>query len=286
MSRLLLFGCEGQVGRALAALEWAGHEVRAFSRTAADIATERAAGLIEQVRPAVVINAAAYTSVEGAERAPDAAHAVNAQAVAQLAAACARVGAWLVHYSTDYVFDGEKAAPYVEGDTPHPLNAYGESKLAGEQAIAQSGCRHLILRTSWVYSREGENFINKILARARAGAALSVVNDQFGAPTWAHALALATQAALGTINERGSGAAALCGLYHLTAAGRCSWHTLAEEVLRLQKLAVPVRAVSAAQFASAARRPGNSCLDSTKFAAAFGYRIGDWREDVARCFGS
>lgn len=283
--RILILGARGQVGSALVELDWANAHVAVAGHADGDITAPRIAAVIAAARPQVVINAAAYTNVEGAQTDSDVAHAVNAIAPATLAAACLDAGAWLVHYSTDYVFNGRKEGAYLETDAPDPLNVYGQSKLAGEQAIAASGCRHLILRTGWVYSRDGENFINKILARAQAGGPLKVVDDQFGAPTWAGALALATRHAVGVLTVPGQDAAAqsLGGVYHLTAAGRASWHEVALRALALRGLDIPVAPISAASLAGAAPRPRNSQLDSGRFVAAFGYRIGPWQEDLARC---
>lgn len=289
MAAILVFGRDGQLGQALAALDWGGRAVRVYGRDEADLVSPAPAQLIARERPQVVINAAAYTDVEGAQRDRERAFAVNAAAPGQLAQACAQAGAWLIHYSTDYVFDGAKQdgagrpVPYAETDAPAPLNVYGESKLAGEQAVAATGAPHLILRTSWVYSRAGENFVNKILARARAGTPLKVVNDQFGAPTWADALARATRQAVDVLARPQTDAGALAGLYHLSAAGGGSWFDVAQEALRISVLDVPLAPVSATEFAGAAPRPRNSLLDSGRFAAAFGHRIGDWREDLRRC---
>jgi len=280
---LLILGGEGQIGSALAALDWPGWTVTALDRREGDITAASTAQAILRRRPRVVVNAAAYTDVEGAEADPAAALRVNARAPRQLAEACAAAGAWLIHYSTDYVFDGAKPGAYVESDAPGPLNVYGASKLAGEQAIVASACRHLILRTSWVYSGQGSNFTTKILARARLGQALRVVDDQFGAPTWAHALALATQRAIGMLDRTQAAGPALSGIYHLSAAGRCNWYEVAKAALELSGLTVPVTPVAAAMFGAVARRPANSVLDSSRFAATFGCRIAPWREDLARC---
>ena len=290
MAAILIFGRNGQVGQALAALDWGGREVRTYGREEADLVSGLPAQLVARERPQVVINAAAYTDVEGAQRDRERAFTVNARAPGGLAQACAQAGAWLIHYSTDYVFDGAKQdgaglpVPYTEADAPAPLNVYGESKLAGEQAIAAAGGPHLILRTSWVYSRAGDNFVTKILARARAGTPLKVVDDQVGAPTWAHALALATREAIDALSRRQADAAALGGIYHLSAAGAGSWFDVAREALRISALDAPLAAVSAAAFSGAAPRPRNSLLDSSRFATAFGHRIGDWRTDLHRCF--
>ena len=289
MPGVLILGRDGQVGSALAALDWRGMPATALSRVEADITSGKVEQAIARLRPAVVINSAAYTNVEGAEQDHEKAFAVNALAPGRLAQACAAGGAWLIHYSTDYVFDGGKPGAYIETDAPAPLNVYGQSKLVGEQAIAASGCRHLILRTSWVYSRAGENFVTKILARARAGTPLQVVDDQFGAPTWAHALALATRRAVAvladpdTAQQEGTREQAPGGIYHLSAAGCASWHEVALAALELGGIDVPVTPVPSSRFATAARRPRNSQLDSSRFEAAFGHRIGAWREDLRRC---
>lgn len=284
VASVLILGRDGQVGSALASLDWPGLETLALDRAQADLTGDGPARLIDSRRPAVVINAGAYTDVEGAQRAQALAFDVNARGPERLAQACARIGAWLVHYSTDYVFDGSKAGAYVESDVPAPLNVYGASKLAGEQAISASGAAHLILRTGWVYSREGENFVTKVLARARAGAPLAVVDDQFGAPTWAVPLAMATRAAVETVLRAGGRSRGLAGLYHLGAGGRCSWHEVAVEALRIAGLPQPVAPVPAATYPGVPR-PRNSQLDSSRFARAFGTGIGDWREDLRRCFG-
>jgi len=282
---ILILGRDGQVGSALASLDWPGARVTALDRAEADLTDQGIAGRIASLQPQVVINAAAYTNVEGAERESELAFRVNAQGPALLAQACAAAGAWLIHYSTDYVFDGTKVGAYLESDTPNPLNVYGASKWAGEQAVVASGCAHLILRTGWVYSRTGNNFVQKILARARAGLPLSVVNDQFGAPTWADALARATRHAVSMIAPGTGPAAGKSGLYHLSAAGSCSWFELAQAALALHGLSVPVTPIASSGLATATRRPRNSVLDSARFDAAFGYRIAAWQDDLRRCYG-
>jgi dTDP-4-dehydrorhamnose reductase len=282
--RLLILGRDGQLGRTLAALDWGTAQVESTGRAQADLATPAAVHLVLKLRPDVVINAAAWTDVEGAQSAGDAAFQVNAQAPGELARACAQIGAWLVHYSTDYVFDGAKPGAYVEGDAPHPLNVYGASKLAGEMAVAQAGGTHLILRTSWVYSAEGDNFLTRVIARARAAgsAPLPVVNDQFGAPTWTQTLAEATRMALRRCVD-GANGSELSGLYHLTPGGRCSWFEYARAAFDLLGIEREIAPVSAAAFAARARRPANSELDASRFTAAFGWARPHWRDELRRC---
>ncbi|HEX4328101.1 MAG TPA: dTDP-4-dehydrorhamnose reductase [Burkholderiales bacterium] len=285
--RILILGRDGQLGRALAALDWGSAQVESAGRAQADLATPAAANLVLRLRPDAVINAAAWTDVEGAESARDAAFRVNAQAPGELARACAQVGAWLVHYSTDYVFDGAKPGAYGEGDAPHPINIYGASKLAGEAAIAQAGGAHLILRTSWVYSADGDNFLTRVIARARAAgsAPLPVVDDQVGAPTWTLTLAEATRMALRRCVD-GAGGRELSGLYHLTPGGRCSWFEYARAAFDLLGIEREIAPVSAAAFAARARRPANSALDASRFATVFGWARPHWRDELRRCLAS
>jgi dTDP-4-dehydrorhamnose reductase len=283
--RLLILGRDGQVGSALAAQDWGAWTVTAANRALADLATPAAALLVETLRPDLVINAAAWTDVEAAEDGPQAraaAFRINGQAPGELAQACAAVGAWLIHYSTDYVFDGARDRAYTEDDPPHPLNAYGASKLAGEQAIAAAGCKHLILRTSWVYSSGGDNFLTRIIARARGAAHLRVVSDQYGAPTWARTLADATRLAARCVSGD-TAAAQPSGLYHVTAAGRCNWFEYAQTALGALGIEAAIEPVGAAAFPVRARRPLNSELDASRFAAQFGWTRPHWRDELLRC---
>jgi dTDP-4-dehydrorhamnose reductase len=218
------------------------------------------------------VNAAAYTAVDKAESERDLAFAVNGTAPRVLAEDAKRIGALLVHYSTDYVFDGEKASPYVEDDAPHPINAYGESKLAGEQAILGSGCRHLILRTSWVYGPRGRNFYLTMLRLAKERPELRVVDDQLGAPTSSLEIARATPTLLGKDAQ---------GLYHMTAAGETTWCGFARAILARAGLATPVVPIATADYPTPARRPRNSRLDCTRLRADFGVALASWEEALA-----
>ncbi len=285
LTRLLIGGRDGPDGCGWAAQEWEGGRVTAAGRADADLATPAAAQLVADLRPDLVINAAAWTDVEAAEgdaAARDAAFRINGAAPGELAQACLAIGAWLIHYSTDYVFDGTSPGAYKESDPPNPLNVYGASKLAGEAAVAASGCKHLILRTSWVYSRDGDNFLTRIIARARDAARLPVVADQHGAPTWACSLADAARLAARRC-AADPAAQNLSGLYHLTAAGRCSWFEYAQTALTALGITATLEPVSAAAFPQRARRPANSVLDASLFAGRFGWAQPQWQDDLRRC---
>jgi len=271
--RILLTGATGQVGwelrKALAPLG----EVRVFDRFGLDLAD--APALVASVRallPEVIVNAAAYTAVDKAEAERDEAFAINATAPRVLAEEAKRIGAFLIHYSTDYVFDGEKATPYVEDDAPHPINAYGASKLAGERAIVGSGCRYLILRTSWVYGPRGRNFYLTMLRLARERPELRVVDDQVGAPTSSLEIARATALLIGKGAE---------GLYHMTAAGETTWCGFARAILSGAGVATPVVAIRTEDYPTPARRPRNSRLDCSRLRADFGLSLAPWEKQLA-----
>jgi dTDP-4-dehydrorhamnose reductase len=290
--KILLFGRNGQVGwelqRSLAPLG----ELLALDRTGqdglcGDLADPAGvARTVLQVRPDVVVNAAAYTAVEKAESDADLARAINAAAPGALAAAAAEVGAALVHYSSDYVFDGSGSRPWRESDATGPLSVYGRTKLEGEQRIAQALPRHLILRTSWVYGARGGNFARTMLRLAREREQLSVVDDQVGAPTGADLLADVTAHSLRSL-VAGAGAP---GIYHVAAAGETSWHGYARFVVgKAQQAGQLLKAgpdrvlpIATSAFPTPARRPHNSRLDTTRFRAAFGLVLPPWQQGVDR----
>ncbi|WP_019569963.1 dTDP-4-dehydrorhamnose reductase [Thioalkalivibrio sp. ALE11] len=290
--KILLLGSNGQVGwelqRALAPLG----EITAPTRTeegglCGDLTRpDRLAATVRKVAPDVIVNAAAYTAVDQAESEPELANAINATAPEVLAAEANALGAWLVHYSTDYVFDGTGADPWCEDDATGPLNVYGQTKREGEAAIQASGCRHLIFRTSWVYASRGRNFIRTMLRLAADRAALQVIDDQFGAPTGAELIADTTAQILSQPLDR----AEISGLYHLAAAGETTWHGFARLVIATARDAGwPVRvtdqaieAVPTEAFPTAARRPGNSRLNCKKLETTFGLRMPDWRGGALR----
>ena len=284
--KILLLGKNGQVGwelqRSLAPLG----EVLALDRNSTSHCGDLSnlEGLAETVRvfrPQVVVNAAAYTAVDKAESDSSTAHLVNALAPEVLSRACAALDALLVHYSTDYVFDGSGQTPWLETDATGPLNVYGHSKLAGEQGIAKQGAKHVIFRTSWVYGTEGGNFAKTMLRLAQERDKMAVINDQFGAPTGAALLADITAMCLQQPQ-------ALSGIYHLAAAGETTWHAYAEYVLQTAKRLKPelaykvkeVAAVPTSEFPTPAQRPLNSRLNCSKLQNDLQCQLPDWQKGV------
>ncbi|HXW54702.1 MAG TPA: dTDP-4-dehydrorhamnose reductase [Candidatus Cybelea sp.] len=309
--RILLTGKNGQVGSELAKLLPSVGELTAVGRSELDLRKPHdIRRLISESRPNLVINAAAYTAVDLAEREESLAHVINTDAPALIAEEAKRIGATVIHYSTDYVFDGWKRTPYVEGDLPHPLSAYGRSKLGGEEAIRACGIPHLILRTAWVYATSGRNFLLTVLRLASTREELRIVNDQFGAPTWARAIAEATARLLlgfdpsaGVLARLGS----VAGTYHLTAAGETTWYEFAVAILdevrksadmgsgrslaelawfRSATEARPIVAkrvvpIPTRDYPTPARRPAYSVLSNARFASTFGFSLPDWRSQLA-----
>lgn len=284
--RLLLLGGNGQVGRELRRSLLALGELVVATRDGAGAdavadfdAPGSLAALVARVAPDVVVNAAAYTAVDRAETDADAAFRVNAEAPAAIAAACAGIGTRLVHYSTDYVFDGGASRPYREDDATAPLGVYGASKLAGEDAIRASGARHAILRTAWVYAAHGRNFLRTMLRLAGERDELRVVADQVGAPTPAAWIADATADVL-------RGGAGASGTWHLVADGQTSWHGFAEAIMtEAQALGLLARVprvlpITTADYPTPAKRPAYSVLDTTKLRRDFGIAPPDWRDGL------
>ena len=284
--RILLTGKNGQVGWELSRTLAPLGEVMAFDRSAMDFAApDQIVSAVRSVQPDVIVNAAAYTAVDRAESEPDTALAINAVAVGVLAGEAKRAGALLVHYSTDYVFDGTKDAPYAEEDPPNPLNAYGRSKLAGEYAIRAAGVPHLILRTSWVYAARGKNFLTTILRLLREKSALRIVSDQIGAPTSAGALADATAELLRRHDS--AALAKMSGTYHVTAGGSTSWHGFAKQIARLEQAALPrtpsIEPIPSSEYPLPATRPKNSRLSNEKLFRCFGVRLPPWEACLEAC---
>lgn len=290
--KILLFGKNGQVGwelqRSLAPL---GELVALDQDDQAPLsgslgALDGLARTVRDVRPDVIVNAAAYTAVDQAEREPDLVRTVNAFAPGILAREAASLDAWLIHYSTDYVFDGSGSSPWREDDPTGPLNVYGRTKLEGEGLIRESGCRHLILRTSWVYAARGKNFARTMLRLAMERDSLDVIDDQVGAPTGADLLADITAHVLAAAHRRPE----LAGTYHCVASGETSWHDYACHVIEFARDAGEpirvardnIRRVSSAAFETPATRPHNSRLATSKLCNAFGLALSDWRLGVDR----
>ena len=271
--KVLLTGRNGQVGweleRALAPLG----EVIALDRARLDLSDAAAIQrVVRDARPDVIVNAAAYTAVDRAESEPTLASAVNGVAPGILAEEARRCGALLVHYSTDYVFDGEKKAPYVEDDAANPINVYGKTKLEGERVIAGSGCRYLILRTSGVYGPRGHNFLRTVLRLAREHNELRMVEDRIGAPTSSAAIALATAEMLRHAGPE--------GLFHMTASGETSWRGFADAIVASNHLQVRVVGIASQDYPAAARRPRYSVLDNGKLKNAYGLTLGSWQHQL------
>lgn len=281
--RILVTGARGQVGwelrRTLACLG----EVTALDSRALDLSdTDAVRRTVRELAPAVIVNAAAHTAVDKAESEPDRAHAINAVAPGALAEEAARLDALVVHYSTDYVFDGTGEAPWHEDDACGPLNVYGASKLAGEAAIQASGCRHLIFRTSWVYGARGSNFLLTMRRLMRERPLLRIVADQIGAPTWCRDLAEATAQVLVRVADAPN--AAPWGVYHMTNAGETSWHGFAEAIREFDRIeGVTLEPIASRDYPTPAARPLNSRLDNDRLERAFGLRLQDWRAALALC---
>ena len=290
--KILLFGKNGQVGwelqRALAPLgELVSLDFDSPGPLAADFTQpDSLAATVRAVAPDVIVNAAAHTAVDKAENEPALAQKINAAGPAVLAREAATRGAWLLHYSTDYVFDGSGTVPWKEDGPTGPLNVYGRTKLEGEQAIQASGCRHVILRTSWVYAARGGNFARTMLKLAQERDRLSVIDDQVGAPTGADLLADLTAHLVRAMQKD----ATLAGTYHATASGETSWHGYASHVIAFARAAgLPITVspgaiepVPTAAYPTPARRPHNSRMDTHRLRSRLGFSLPDWRVGVDR----
>ena len=289
--KILLLGQNGQVGwelqRSLAVL---GH-VTALDYDSTEHCgdfsnPQGVAATVRALQPDVIVNAAAHTAVDKAESEPELARLLNATTPGVLAEEAARLGAWLIHYSTDYVFDGSGERPWVETDGPAPLSVYGRTKLEGEQLIQQSGCQHLILRTSWVYAARGGNFAKTMLRLAQERERLTVIDDQWGAPTGADLLADVTAHAIAHLRQHPQDG----GLYHCVAAGQTNWHAYARYVIEQARSLRPelpiqvqeIAPVPTSAFPTPAQRPHNSRLNTSKLQTTFGLTLPHWQQGVAR----
>ena len=290
--KILLLGKNGQVGwelqRALAPLgELIALDFDSPGPLSADFSKpESLAATVRTVAPQIIVNAAAHTAVDKAESEPELARAINASAVGVLAREAAAIGAWLAHYSTDYVFDGSGSTPWLEDSPTGPLSVYGQTKLEGEDAIRTSGVRHLIFRTSWVYAARGSNFAKTMLRLAKERDKLTVINDQIGAPTGADLLADVTAHALRAALQQ----PVLSGTYHAVAGGETSWHGYAKHVVEFARAAgQPIKVatdaiepVPTSAFPTPARRPGNSRMNTRKLQETFGFTLPPWQTGVER----
>jgi dTDP-4-dehydrorhamnose reductase len=305
---ILLTGKNGQIGGELLRFLPQLGEVVALERDQLDLSKPSdICRTIQEVRPQVIVNAAAYTAVDRAEVDAVMAHAINAEAPGLMAIEAKKIGAALVHYSTDYVFDGAKKLPYDEADSANPINVYGKTKLAGEQAIRGSGVPHLIFRTAWVYATRGRNFLLTILRLATEREELRIVSDQVGAPTCASEVAAATAKVLTRMLGRNDGGfvfSEVSGTYHMSAAGQTTWYEFAEAILEkaevnshsLGWLAAATRGrrlvarrvipISTEEFGSPTKRPAYSILSNSRLIQTFGFALPDWPTQLRRCFVS
>jgi dTDP-4-dehydrorhamnose reductase len=302
--KILLTGKSGQVGGELATLLGRFGELFAFDRTDLDLANPtHVREVIRAIRPNVIINAAAYTAVDRAEQEKDLARIINSDAPILIADEAKKCDALLIHFSTDYVFDGSKNSPYQEEDVPHPINVYGQTKLDGEQGVRDSGAAHLIFRTAWVYATRGRNFLLTILRLATDREELRIVSDQLGAPTWSREIASATASVLSNVLRRGEDDyASVSGVYHLTASGVASWYEFARSILEHAEQTPPqsrwfaeatrnrplltqrIVPISTSEYPTPARRPAYSVLSNERLKSRFGLCLPEWQEQLRAAF--
>lgn len=290
--KILVLGSQGQVGWELARSLLPLGEVIALTRAEADLTQpDSLRAAVRSHQPALIVNAAAYTAVDKAESEEDLAYTINAAAPGVLAEEAKRCNALLIHYSTDYVFDGTQSRPYVETDLPNPQSVYGRSKLAGEQAIAAVGADHLILRTSWVYGARGHNFMRTILRLAAERETLRIVADQTGAPTWSRWIADATAHVARLAYQKIGNGDFSAGIYHLTCAGSTTWHGFASAIIEQYRALHPastlavrgITRIATAEYPLPASRPANSHLDHTRLLNEYGVAAPHWRHALNLC---
>jgi dTDP-4-dehydrorhamnose reductase len=304
--RILLTGATGQVGSELAVVLLTLGDVIAPNRTLLDLAKpDGVSRTIREIRPQLIVNAAAYTAVDRAEKEPSIAWAVNAEAPAVMAQEAKKIGAGILHYSTDYVFDGSKLTPYTENDPPNPISVYGKTKLAGEQAIRDAGVPHLIFRTAWVYATRGRNFLLTILRLACQREELRIVRDQIGSPTWCREIARGTVSVLEGLSQNQGGSFSLPqagGTYHMTAGGATTWYDFTRAILEESSQAPPslswlasaangrpspalrVIPITTAEYPTPAQRPAYSVLSNSLLHQSFGVRLPDWSAQLHSAF--
>lgn len=283
--KIVLLGANGQLGKELARQLPLAGDLTAYTRTSLDV-TDHVAVLaaVKTKMPDVIVNAAAYTAVDMAEEEQSLAYAINTDAVENLAKISRDIGAWLIHYSTDYVFDGSKNGAYLEDDETNPINVYGASKLAGESAIEQSKCNHLIFRTTWVIGKDGNNFAKTILRLASDRESLHVISDQCGVPT---SPALITRATIEAIKSIGTSVGWKKGIYNLVPQGVSNWHEIAQTLIysanergvEFKTKAADIQAISTSDYPTPAQRPLNSVLDTEKISQHIAFELPNWKDD-------
>ncbi|WMY07516.1 dTDP-4-dehydrorhamnose reductase [Paraburkholderia phenoliruptrix] len=286
---ILVTGANGQVGFEVARTLQGLGKVIAVDRSTLDLSNlDQVRTVVRDVRPALIVNSAAYTAVDKAEEEFDLAMRINGEAPAVIAEEAKKLGAALIHYSTDYVFNGEKEGAYVEGDRTNPQNAYGHTKLSGERAIAAIGVNHLVLRTSWVYGTRGKNFLLTMLRLGAERPELKVVADQFGAPTWSNTIAALTahvSAQAFAAEDNAEWWSGRSGIYHLCASGATSWHGFASAIFELADLPNRPKTlpIPASDYPTPAKRPANSRMSNEKLAQVFGLAAPHWRDALQLC---
>jgi dTDP-4-dehydrorhamnose reductase len=287
--RILLLGVTGQVGWELArTLSVMGELITTGRGGRGDVQLDtgdlrRLQATLDSTAPDVVVNATAYTAVDKAEDEPAQAMLLNAEVPGLIGAWAARHGALVIHYSTDYVFDGSKDTPYVETDATNPVSVYGRSKLAGDQALLASGCAALILRASWVYGMRGSNFLLTMRRLMQGRSALNIVDDQVGAPTWCRTIAQVTATALARMPDTNDARQALCGVYHLSPKGSTSWFGFATAIQDALGLPCDLHPIPSSEYPTPVSRPMNSRMDAAKLQKAFGLELPAWERDLALC---
>jgi len=288
--RLLVTGADGQVGWELRRSLMPLGDVIAMDRNACDLSRPQdLPRIIREMQPDIVVNAAAYTAVDKAEEEEALATMINGAAVGVIAEEARKLGALLIHFSTDYIFDGTKDAPYTEDDPPHPINAYGRSKLAGERAIEQCGAEYLILRTSWIYATRGRNFLNTVLRLARERDELRIVADQIGAPTWAREIADVTASIARQAQHEREKSGFVSGMLNVTAAGETSWFGFAQAIMDYAMTAKAggnrpkIHPISSFEYPTAAARPKNGRLAGDLVRRRFGIALMDWNSALKTC---
>jgi len=285
--KILLLGASGQLGTELNRQLPLIAKIKAYTRSELDITdTQAVIETISSFKPNVIVNAAAYTAVDNAEEEKSLAYAINSDAVAVLAQQAAKQGAWLIHYSTDYIFDGEKTAPYTEMDAPNPINVYGASKLAGEEFIAASNCNHFIFRTTWVIGKDGRNFAKTILRLATQRDSLSVISDQYGVPTSPSLITNVTIDAIRAIKQQKAWPS---GAYNLAPLGVSTWYEIAQTLIIMAKengvpltiSAEDILAITTDEYPTPAKRPLNSQLETQKLSQQLSFHLPHWKDDFS-----